>query len=265
MRLPDSSCHSLLKNGATEDGEYKVKINGVIKTVYCDMKTLGGGWTILQRRGDFGRNKNYFLRNWNDYKNGFGDPVEDVWLGLEAAHHLTKESEFQLMVVLQDFDNNSTSLIVNNFTIGPEEEGYKISYKNYNSKIGNSLPARGTKFSTIDTDNDSLRRVEQELRQALLRRLVVQRVPQLQPQRALPARAARELRQRRELVPLEGLQLLAQVLRDEDPPLRRHQRRKQRRQEQPGRNDDRCAGVGGSVARNDSGDSGYGSGSGDKR
>ena len=119
------------------------------------MKTLGGGWTILQRRGDFGRNKNYFLRNWNDYKNGFGDPVEDVWLGLEAAHHLTKESEFQLMVVLQDFDNNSTSLIVNNFTIGPEEEGYKISYKNYNSKIGNSLPARGTKFSTIDTDNDA--------------------------------------------------------------------------------------------------------------
>ena len=29
-----------------------------------------------------------------------------------------------------------------------------ITYKNYNNKIGNSLPSRGTKFSTIDRDND---------------------------------------------------------------------------------------------------------------
>ena len=151
----DSSCHSLLKNGHTESGEYKVKINNVIKTVYCDMDTLDGGWTIIQRRGDFGRNKNYFLRSWKDYKNGFGDPVEDVWLGLEAVHHLTNEDEFQLMITLRDFDNNSTNLIVNNFTVGNEESGFKISYKNYNSKIGNSLPARGTKFSTIDQDNDA--------------------------------------------------------------------------------------------------------------
>ncbi len=39
--------------------------------------------------------------------------------------------------------------------MGSEKEGYKISYKNYNSKMGNSMPARGTKFSTVDKDNDA--------------------------------------------------------------------------------------------------------------
>ncbi len=36
-----------------------------------------------------------------------------------------------------DFEQNVTSLLVNKFSVGTEEEGYKISYKNYNSKIGN--------------------------------------------------------------------------------------------------------------------------------
>lgn len=43
---------------------------------------------------------------------------------------------------------------MNNFTISDEDSGYKISYLNYNSKMGNSLPARETKFSTVDRDND---------------------------------------------------------------------------------------------------------------
>ena len=52
--------------------------------------------------------------------------------------------------------------------------------------------------------------MEQELRQAFQRGMVVQRVPQLKPQRALSPGRTRELRQWRQLVPLEGLQLLAQ-------------------------------------------------------
>ena len=58
------------------------------ENVYCDMNTDGGGWTVIQRRGDFGRPDDYFLRNWAEYRNGFGDPEEDFWLGLEAIHRL---------------------------------------------------------------------------------------------------------------------------------------------------------------------------------
>ena len=118
------------------------------------METKGGGWTIIQRRGDFGRPKDYFLRNWTDYKKGFGDPEEDFWLGLDGIHFLGLGQEQQLLITLEDFENNKTSLIVNNFQIGDENSEYAITYKNYNHKIGNSLPHRGTKFSTIDRDND---------------------------------------------------------------------------------------------------------------
>ena len=40
------------------------------------METLAGGWTVLQRRGDFGQDRNYFLKGWEKYKNGFGNPEE---------------------------------------------------------------------------------------------------------------------------------------------------------------------------------------------
>lgn len=119
------------------------------------MEDSGGGWTMIQRRGDFGKEKNFFLRNWKDYKIGFGNPNEDVWIGLANIHSLSNKPNIQLKITLKDFENNATSLIVNNFTISDENEGYKISYKNYNSRIGNSMPARGTKFSTVDKDNDA--------------------------------------------------------------------------------------------------------------
>ena len=53
--------------------------------VRCDMDTNGGGWIIIQRRTDASVT---FNRNWNDYKNGFGDLNGNFWLGLEKIHKL---------------------------------------------------------------------------------------------------------------------------------------------------------------------------------
>ena len=141
------------------------------------MNFLGGGWTVIQRRGDFGRPEDFFLRGWRDYKvtsillincslcditcfkNGFGEPDEDLWLGLDAIHDLTfnrrDDQVIQLQIAMTDFDDNRTAIMINNFTVGPEREHYKISYKNYNSRLGSSLPARGTPFSTVDNDHDA--------------------------------------------------------------------------------------------------------------
>ena len=46
---------------------------------YCDMKTAGGGWTVIQRRVDGSED---FFRSWRSYKQGFGSLLHDYWLGL---------------------------------------------------------------------------------------------------------------------------------------------------------------------------------------
>ncbi|BFZ03927.1 hypothetical protein BsWGS_06967 [Bradybaena similaris] len=56
----------------------------------CDTETDGGGWIVIQRRtkGDVD-----FYRGWADYKNGFGTPDTDYWIGLDVIHNLTSQSK----------------------------------------------------------------------------------------------------------------------------------------------------------------------------
>ena len=74
---PPASCSDLVEQEAiSTSGIYTIFVAGEEVTVWCDMETLGGGWTVLQRRGDFGQDTNYFLKGWDKYKNGFGDPEQ---------------------------------------------------------------------------------------------------------------------------------------------------------------------------------------------
>ncbi|CAC5390000.1 ANGPT2 [Mytilus coruscus] len=50
--------------------------NGI--RAYCDMSSCGGGWTVIQRRID---GTTSFDRNWVEYREGFGDPQKEYWLG----------------------------------------------------------------------------------------------------------------------------------------------------------------------------------------
>uniref|UniRef100_A0A3B5KWA0 Fibrinogen C-terminal domain-containing protein n=1 Tax=Xiphophorus couchianus TaxID=32473 RepID=A0A3B5KWA0_9TELE len=71
--------------------------------VYCDMKTRGGGWTVLQHR----RNGSVdFHRSWNDYKMGFGEPSGEHWLGNDIIHKLTSSQEYSLHIQLRDREGN---------------------------------------------------------------------------------------------------------------------------------------------------------------
>ncbi len=36
---------------------------------------------VIQRRGDFQRATDYFYKNWEEYKKGFGDLDKAFWLG----------------------------------------------------------------------------------------------------------------------------------------------------------------------------------------
>ncbi|PRD25356.1 UNVERIFIED_CONTAM: Techylectin-5A [Trichonephila clavipes] len=79
-------CEDLLLSGHNESGVHTIwprnrVTNGRPIDVFCDMDTDGGGWTLIQRRGNYSRSNDYFFKDWKSYKNGFGDIEKDFWLG----------------------------------------------------------------------------------------------------------------------------------------------------------------------------------------
>ena len=86
MSVPD-------KYGKIYSGSYKL---GYGLDVYCDQRTDGGGWNVFQRRMN---GEVDFYRNWTEYKNGFGDPNGEFWLGNEHLSILTAEGDHEIVVV----------------------------------------------------------------------------------------------------------------------------------------------------------------------
>lgn len=65
------SCLELLQRGETESKAYEIELGDRTVKVFCDMnddQPRGGGWTIIQRRGDNGKPQDFFLRGWEEYK-----------------------------------------------------------------------------------------------------------------------------------------------------------------------------------------------------
>lgn len=65
---------------------------------------------MIHRRDDFGQPAENFNRDWNDYKNGFGDPSKEFWLGNENIYMLTNNDDYMIRVELEDFDGNKRSV-----------------------------------------------------------------------------------------------------------------------------------------------------------
>ncbi|KAJ8877532.1 hypothetical protein PR048_021987 [Dryococelus australis] len=61
---------------------------------------------VIQRRDDFGEPRENFNRDWADYKNGFGNPAKEFWLGNENIYMLTNNEDYMLRIELEDFEGN---------------------------------------------------------------------------------------------------------------------------------------------------------------
>lgn len=95
-----------------------------------------------------------FNRNWTDYRNGFGNPAGNFFIGLERLHNLTANG-VHLTVVLRDFDNVRKEAKYSNFQIGNEEEKYILKdLGTYSGQAGDAFKShKGAKFSTPDQFN----------------------------------------------------------------------------------------------------------------
>ena len=123
-------------------------------TVYCDMRTDGGGWTVFQRRQDGSVD---FYRGWNDYKSGFGQLTAEFWLGNDKIHRLTASRPSSLRVELEDWNGVRAYAKYGRFSIGDEQAQYRLEVSSYSGTAGDSLAEHNNMaFTTKDRDNDRI-------------------------------------------------------------------------------------------------------------
>jgi len=125
-------------------------------TRYCDQITDGGGWTVIQRRGDYPGPRTNFTRSWIDYRNGFGSLSREFWWGNELISRLTSEGPvMELRVDLEAHDGRRVYAVYSTFRVEGEDADYQLWVGGYSGNASDSLSAHnGFKFSTVDRNND---------------------------------------------------------------------------------------------------------------
>ncbi|GBM74565.1 Techylectin-5A [Araneus ventricosus] len=124
-------CAELLENGVTESGVQTVYPRSRILAcksidVYCDMETDGGGWTVIQRRGQFGNGEDYFAKRWQAYKEGFGNMKKEFWLGNDQINAITNQGHYSVRMDMTDESGKKAFTHFENFWIDNEEAKYKL-------------------------------------------------------------------------------------------------------------------------------------------
>ncbi|XP_074538231.1 angiopoietin-related protein 7 [Halichoeres trimaculatus] len=148
-------CASLYSKSYKISGEYKLPKDEFLGTpeltVFCDMETNGGGWTLIQRR-KVGLTS--FNRDWKQYKKGFGSIRGDFWLGNDNIFRLTRQPSV-LRIELEDWEGQTRYAEYGFFNVGNELNSYKLFLANYSGNAGDSLRYHNnTNFSTMNKDND---------------------------------------------------------------------------------------------------------------
>ncbi|XP_028412092.1 ryncolin-4-like [Dendronephthya gigantea] len=146
-------CADIYHKGIQQSGIYKINPDGKGSfKVFCDMTTSGGGWTVFQRRLDGSVD---FYRGWQDYKQGFGNLSGEYWLGLDKIHMMTKISQNELRIDMDDTSGNTRYAHYDSFKVSSENEKYKLNVRGYDGTAGDSLQNHNRMaFSTKDSDND---------------------------------------------------------------------------------------------------------------
>lgn len=147
----DSNIASCL---AKKTGVHEITVHDIRNfNVPCDSELVDSGWTVIQRQKDANVS---FIRDWSDYRKGFGDLEGSFFIGLEKLYLLTNEKPHELYIHLKSFENGTRFARYDHFQIGDESESYKLkSLGHFTGDAGDSMQFHlNMKFSTFDQDND---------------------------------------------------------------------------------------------------------------
>lgn len=87
---------------------------------------------------------------------GFGNLDGEYWLGLEHLYWLTKQAQYKLRVVLEDWQGQQVFAEYDSFYVEPESDWYRLRLGQYQGNAGDSLSWHNNKaFTTLDRDKDS--------------------------------------------------------------------------------------------------------------
>ncbi|XP_063446800.1 fibroleukin-like [Mytilus trossulus] len=97
-------------------------------SVFCDMETDNGGWTVIQRRfnGTTG-----FYRYWEDYKNGFGEISGEHWLGNDNIYLIVKHKAYTVRFDFEAFTGETAYAIYDTFNVLDETTNYTLHISDY--------------------------------------------------------------------------------------------------------------------------------------
>ena len=130
----------MFQDGLNSSGVYTINPDGGKPIqVLCDMNKDNGGWAVFQRRLDGSVD---FYREWESYKNGFGNLNGEFWLGNDNIHRLTDSDDVMLRVDLQDFEGNITYAEYTTFKVADEADKYRLLIRGYNGTAGDSMAER---------------------------------------------------------------------------------------------------------------------------
>ncbi|XP_060552938.1 fibrinogen-like protein 1 [Ruditapes philippinarum] len=154
------SCSDALSSVTKDNGTFDILVDGGTRvvTVLCQ-KINGDDWLVIQRRTDGSVD---FNRNWQDYKNGFGDFNGEFWLGNEQIHQITSNGVFTLRIEMNDWGGNLRYVQYEHFDVSSESNMYTLTVGSFQGDAGDSfhyhqselLRHNGMPFSTPDRDND---------------------------------------------------------------------------------------------------------------
>ncbi|XP_068215479.1 techylectin-5B-like [Palaemon carinicauda] len=161
VRSPDmpKDCSEIARQGEIGSGVFKIypyrcgRVNESV-LVWCDLEGPNNGWTVVLSRKPVPKQVD-FDRNWSDYKNGFGDPQTEHWLGNDALYSIASSARQILRIDMVDWDGAKKYVEYDSLVVECEARNYRIHLGGYSGDGGDSLAYHNhMSFSTSDRDND---------------------------------------------------------------------------------------------------------------